>query len=146
MTFEITEGRMRRTIAADVARAISAHFQYTRGAGHTHAVIHGLDSAPEASVIVAHRDQLPYIEQHRKVPLEDCPRHLQGRRFPLVIDNYALQELLEALLWDIDITRAERDSSMEEAESYCRRLVKAEKRLARLEGTAVCLKKQRRRP
>jgi len=100
----------RKRIMVEAAWAILHYLRSHRGVGHTFAMLNGAEKTKRAMVLVDSTQDLPSIEVGRRVPLWAVPKHLSGcPSAPLLVDNFALSELLDGLLGmmtDLDRERA----------------------------------------
>lgn len=91
------------------AREIVAYLDSTRGAGHTRAAIEGADATGAIVVFDSYASanllNPPRAGLAESIVLTDLMR-LRGCRKPLVMDNFALRNLLLGLLREIDMADA----------------------------------------
>jgi hypothetical protein len=81
-----------------------AYYKATRSRGHTTAMLQGANNTPKAIILAAsegHARQLKQVAPQSECVSMRVPQALRGRINPLLVDNFAMEQLLADAVFEI---------------------------------------------
>ena len=109
-----------------IAEELIAHYQSSKGAGHTRASLYGAISSPNSIVITDTDRQGNSLERFYQVKCRSLGSllrgSLRGTRAPLVIDNSAMLAILQGLLDEIRILERELKGKENGSHPFCQQV------------------------
>lgn len=81
-----------------------AYYKSTHARGHTTAMLQGANNSPTAIILTAnegHARQLKQMATQSECVSMRVPQALRGRNNPLLVDNFAMEQILAAAAFEI---------------------------------------------